>query len=169
MRRAIPWVALLALLAGCGPGGGGGPGATKESAKEPEAVGVAYRAGGVPVRPDDPAWDAVPAKTIALVPHRDVVLASLWFLAVGDAAAALVGRTWGHIRIGAKSLEGSAACFLACWAAGAVFLDSPGGGVPEAAVGAFTAALLEALPMPLDDNLWIPVVSGLVLTLLRTL
>lgn len=28
-----------------------------------------YRAGGVPVRPDDPAWDAVPAKTLALVPQ----------------------------------------------------------------------------------------------------
>jgi glycerol-3-phosphate acyltransferase PlsY len=105
--------------------------------------------------------------TIWLVPDRDVVITSLWFLAVGDAAAALVGRTWGHIRLGAKSLEGSAACFLACWTAGMVFLDSPGGRAPEAAVGAFTAALMEALPMPLDDNLWIPTVSGLVLTLLR--
>jgi dolichol kinase len=101
------------------------------------------------------------------VPHRDIVIASLWFLALGDAAAALVGRSIGHIRIGDKSLEGSAACFLACWAAGMFFLDSPGGKIPEAAVGAFTAALLEALPMPLDDNLWIPTVAGLVLTALR--
>ena len=35
------------------------------------------------------------------------------------------------------------------------------------AAGAFAAALLEALPLPLDDNLWIPVASGLVLTALR--
>ncbi len=113
--------------------------------------------------------------TILLVPDRDVVIASLWFLTVGDAAAALVGRRFGHIRIGQKSLEGSAACFIACWVAGTLFLDPPGGRtglggkIPEAAVGAFTAALLEALPMPLDDNLWIPTVSGLVLTLLRIL
>lgn len=106
--------------------------------------------------------------TIWLVPDRDVVLTSLWFLAVGDAAAALVGKKWGHIRIGAKSLEGSAACFLACWVAGTFLLDPPAGGrIPEAAVGAFTAALMEALPLPLDDNLWIPLVSGLVLTFLR--
>jgi diacylglycerol kinase (CTP) len=105
--------------------------------------------------------------TIWLVPHPDVVLTSLWYLAVGDAAAALVGKKWGRIRIGDKSLEGSVACFLSCWAAGAAFLDAPGGNLPEAAVGAFTAALLEALPLPIDDNLWIPLVSGLVLTFLR--
>jgi dolichol kinase len=105
--------------------------------------------------------------TIWLVPHRDIVLTALFYLALGDAAAALVGRRWGHIRVGDKSLEGSAACFLTCWAAGMVLLQSPGGRVPEAAVGAFTAALLEVLPLPLDDNLWIPVVSGLVLTFLR--
>jgi dolichol kinase len=34
-------------------------------------------------------------------------------------------------------------------------------------VGAFIAALMEALPLPLDDNLWIPVVSGLTLAWLR--
>lgn len=119
-------------------------------------------------RPSGILWTLAGAfLTIWLIPHPDIVIASLWYLAVGDAAAALVGKKWGHIRIGAKSLEGSAACFLACWAAGTVFLDSPGGRVPEAAVGAFTAALLEALPLPLDDNLWIPLVSGLVLTFLR--
>ncbi len=105
--------------------------------------------------------------TILLVPYPDVVLACLWYLAVGDAAAALVGKKWGRIRIGQKSLEGSAACFLACWLVGMVFLDSTGGRAPEAAVGAFAAALLEALPLPLDDNFWIPTISGLVLTALR--
>ena len=107
--------------------------------------------------------------TIFLVPYPDIVLTSLWYLAIGDAAAALVGKKWGHIRIGHKSLEGSAACFLACWLAGMMFLDSTGSRAPEAAVGAFAAALLEALPMPLDDNFWIPTVSGLVLTALRRL
>lgn len=73
MRRAILCAALLALVGGCGPGGGSrdrsAPGAPGESAKEPEAVRVVYRSGGVPVKPDDPAWNGMPTKTIALVPQ----------------------------------------------------------------------------------------------------
>lgn len=73
MRRAILWAALLAFLGACGPGGGdsgkGAPGAPKESVKEPETVRVVYRSGGVPLKPDDPAWNGVPAKTIALLPQ----------------------------------------------------------------------------------------------------
>jgi dolichol kinase len=44
-------------------------------------------------RPSGILWTLAGAfLTIALVPYRDVVLTSLWFLAMGDAAAALVGR-----------------------------------------------------------------------------
>ena len=43
-----------------------------------------------------------------------VVWASLLYLALGDAAAALVGKAAGRHKIagGKKSVEGSAACFL---------------------------------------------------------
>lgn len=119
-------------------------------------------------RPSGILWTMAGAiLTIGLVPYPDIVLACLGYLAVGDAAAALVGKRWGHIRYGDKSLEGSAACFLTCWVVGIFVLNSPGGRAPEAAVGAFAAALLEGLPLPFDDNLWIPVASGLVLTALR--
>jgi hypothetical protein len=37
--------------------------------KEPATVRVLYRSGGVPVKPDDPAWNGVPTKTIPLVPQ----------------------------------------------------------------------------------------------------
>lgn len=105
--------------------------------------------------------------TVLLVPHRDVVLAVLLYLALGDGAAALVGRSWGHLRIGAKSLEGSLACFLVCWGVGTLCLE-PAFGTVEVVLGALTATLVEALPLPLNDNLWLPLVSGLALTLLRT-
>jgi dolichol kinase len=104
--------------------------------------------------------------TIWLVPHKDIALAALWYLAVGDAAAGLVGRTWGHIRLGRKSLEGSLSCFVTCWFVGAVILHSPFGSL-EILFGALVATIVEALPLPLNDNLWIPTVSGLFLTALR--
>jgi dolichol kinase len=104
--------------------------------------------------------------TILLVPHRDIVLASLLYLAVGDGVAGLIGRNWGHLRIGSKSLEGSLSCFLACWVVGEILL-SPLFGSYEVILGAVAATILEALPLPLNDNLWMPLISGLFLTVLR--
>ncbi len=105
--------------------------------------------------------------TVLLVPHPDAALAALLYLALGDGAAGLVGRNWGHLRIGAKSLEGSLACFLTCWGVGTVVLE-PAFGSAEAVLGALVATAAEALPLPLNDNLWLPLLSGLALTLLRT-
>jgi len=93
-----------------------------------------------------------------------VVSAAILYLALGDGAAALVGRAWGRTQIGfggrRKTLEGSLGCFAACLAAGwAVGLR----GVPLAA-GAAVATLLELVPLPLDDNLWLPLLSAAVLS-----
>ncbi len=95
-----------------------------------------------------------------------IVCAALLYQAFGDAAAAIVGRSLGRVRfkIGgrSKSLEGSLACFAACLAAGwAVGLPTS-----AAVAGAATAAVVELLPVPFDDNLWLPLVSAAVLALL---
>ena len=79
---------------------------------------------------------------------------------VGDAAAALVGRRFGRRRIGHKSLEGSAAFFLTGMAAGWLCL----GEQPLALAAAVLAAtIVELLPLPVDDNLSVPLVTALVL------
>jgi len=104
--------------------------------------------------------------TIFLFHDRDIVLAALWYLALGDAAAGIVGRTWGRVRIGSKSLEGSLSCFLVCWWVGTVCLQSSFGSM-ETLLGALAATLIEILPLPLNDNLWIPMLSGLALTMMR--
>lgn len=93
------------------------------------------------------------------MPER-IGAAALAMQIVGDAAAALVGRRFGRVRLGSKSLEGSAACFVGCLAAGAVFLPSS----PLALVaGALAATVVEALPLRVDDNLSVPLVAALVL------
>ena len=55
--------------------------------------------------------------------ERQVAIAAMWAVAVGDASAAIIGRTLGRHRIGQskKSLEGSVACALAT-SAGAFLL-----------------------------------------------
>ena len=96
-----------------------------------------------------------------------VAMAGILFLTFGDAAATTVGEQFGRTRIGAKSLEGTAA-FLAASALVSLgvtlFSSTPPFGALVA--GAVTAAAVELLPLPVDDNFTIPVASAAVMHLL---
>lgn len=80
---------------------------------------------------------------------------------IGDAAAALVGRRFGRHAWGAhgRTVEGSVA-FWGC--AAAVLAVSGEAGLAWAAT-ALVGAVLEALPLPLNDNIVVPVGMGAVL------
>ncbi len=106
--------------------------------------------------------------TALLVPERDIVLAAMLYLTVGDGLAGFVGRTWGRLRIGAKSIEGSLACFLGTWVVGALVLTPPAG-KPEILIGAIIATIIEALSPAPDDNLTLPLLSGVALHFIRVL
>ena len=95
-----------------------------------------------------------------------VASAAVLFLAFGDVAASIVGESWGRTKFLGKSLEGTAAFvgagMLAGMAAGAIGY-SPS--LPVLAAGAVVAAAAEALtPKSLNDNLTIPLLSGLAMT-----
>ena len=94
---------------------------------------------------------------------KPVAVASLCFLIVGDTVAALVGKRFGRIPIFTKSLEGSLACFVSCVAIGLII---PGLTLKMTLAGAFVATLFELLPIPLDDNLRIPLSAGFTMMLL---
>ena len=95
-----------------------------------------------------------------------VAKASLILLTFGDVSATMVGQNFGRIRIGRKSLEGSAAFVLA--GALAAILLSPLHDLPLAtiAIGALSGALIELVSTRVNDNLTIPVVTGGVMTLM---
>jgi len=99
---------------------------------------------------------------------QPVAAAALGFTVLGDGLAGLAGRAWGRTRFFHKTLEGAAVGLLAClaWAA---FL-ALGGWIPWTVVmaGAAVASLVEFLPIPLDDNLGVPLFSGYVMKLLGT-
>ncbi|HLN44575.1 MAG TPA: haloacid dehalogenase-like hydrolase [Candidatus Sulfotelmatobacter sp.] len=90
--------------------------------------------------------------------------ATVAIFTLGDSMASLVGEYYGATSLPfnrAKSLEGSLAGFVFAFLAGAVFI-SPW----FALVGAAIAMFIEYLPLPINDNLLIPVFTGLILTLL---
>ena len=98
---------------------------------------------------------------------RDVAIVALSFLAVGDALGTIIGTRLGRRKLFGKTLEGDLACFLACLAIGFIFhrigLDVS---LLAIVVGALSATLMEALPLPINDNLTIPLFAGVVMTVM---
>lgn len=97
---------------------------------------------------------------IAVFPP-DIAFAAIAFLAIGDTLAALIGVQFGKRKMfdTAKSLEGSLACFAGTFVFGMFFLSSP----IIAFSGALAASLAELAPMRFDDNLKVPIISGIVM------
>ena len=93
---------------------------------------------------------------------------AILFLVVGDVSATAVGERWWKRRVGAKSLEGTAAFFAAACLAGLAARAALGDPPPGVIVaGAWCAALVELLlPKFANDNLVIPPVAALAMTLL---
>ena len=103
--------------------------------------------------------------TIFVFPERRIVLPALGFMAFGDTAAALGGQKWGKHpwpKNPRKTYEGSA-CFAAVSAVWALFFLR----WPAAIPGAVAIAWLESLPLPYNDNLWLPVVGAFALSVLN--
>jgi dolichol kinase len=93
---------------------------------------------------------------------RDAGGTAVLYLAWGDPAAEFAGRRWGPPGQ-KKTLPGSLACLGACLLAGGVGVWL-GGLRPWAVLaGAVAATAIERWSPPPDDNLWIPVLSGLVI------
>ena len=87
---------------------------------------------------------------------------------MGDPVAGVVrGEFPGNIRLWGKSLRGSGACLLACLAAGAILASITQVALWVVVIGAVCATLMEIFPLPLNDNLTIPLVAGGVMMLVK--
>lgn len=124
------------------------------------------------------------AITAAIFP-APIAAAAMAMLMVGDGAAAIVGRRFGRHRWpgSPKSLEGSAAFAvtaaltalplalvpLSWFALGGTPLDEvavPGLTVAQIGTGSLVAAAVEALPIPVNDNVRVPLLAGAAMWLL---
>jgi dolichol kinase len=97
---------------------------------------------------------------------RPIAALALAFIIVGDPASALIGRKFGRHRFRSKSLEGSLAFLVAAVLIGLVM---PGVPLAVMLIGAVVATVTEAVSFNVDDNATVPLVSGLVMTLLLKL
>ena len=110
---------------------------------------------------------AMAAVAVFLLFDRNVAVAALLFLSLGDPAAALVGSHMPGPRIFGKSPVGTAAFIAVSWAVVGLLV---GAGVMDyhwgLMAGAVAAGLAELAPLPVDDNLTVPIAGGAVMHLL---
>jgi acyl phosphate:glycerol-3-phosphate acyltransferase len=96
---------------------------------------------------------------------RGVFVAAISFLVLGDTVAAFVGLSIGRVKIFRKTLEGTLACLLSCLGVAWVVSILPGLDLPIGIgiLGAVVASVVEALPIEVNDNVVIPLLSGAIM------
>ncbi len=97
-----------------------------------------------------------------LLYRTDIATAAICFLAFGDVAATTIGERYGRTKIaGEKSLEGTLA-FVAAAVLSGLLLNVAGIHLMPGLIlaGSLVAAGVELLPLRVNDNLVIPLVSG---------
>ncbi|EKD41256.1 MAG: hypothetical protein ACD_73C00790G0004 [uncultured bacterium] len=112
---------------------------------------------------------------VMVVFPKEVSILTLFFIAVGDTAAGIVGVLWGkHKLTKHASLEGTLACFTVCFLATVFFVS---GAIPQfelhgsniylfSLIAGIIACVAESSIKKLDDNLVMPLLSAPALTLL---
>jgi HAD superfamily phosphoserine phosphatase-like hydrolase len=99
-----------------------------------------------------------------LVFPQPIGYVAIAILTLGDGGAHIFGMKFGKTRLPfnkGKNLEGTIFGFLFAFLGAMIFVD-PARALFAAAVG----MIVEALPSPIDDNLSMPIATGLVLTLI---
>jgi len=101
--------------------------------------------------------------TLAVVVFKEKpAVVGMLFTGLADPAAAIVGRIWGKNKFWNKSLEGAAAFYFT-----ASFIILAFTGYSWAGLGvALGMSVLEFLPIGIDDNLTIPVVTAYLLSVI---
>jgi dolichol kinase len=126
---------------------------------------------GAPLVLNGAVWMCVAAALCATLFPAPVAAAALIMQQMGDAAAAVVGRRYGRLNWPGqkKTLEGSLALAVTGFVSAYLMSLLPIDGLTEAlplgrlALGAVAAAAAEAMPVPPNDNIRVPLVAGAVM------
>jgi diacylglycerol kinase (CTP) len=105
-----------------------------------------------------------------LIFPRHIAVLSILYLAFGDPSSSFFGVLYGRAKIFPnKSLQGTLGGFLVCSAVTGIYLGAlsfpPEKLVIITLLGGFSGCVAELLPLNVDDNFAIPVVSGLLMAL----
>ena len=111
------------------------------------------------------SWVMISAFVTILIFPKNIAILSLIFMSVGDTVAGLVGRKIGKLKIGEKTVEGFVFGFLACAIISYNYKLIP---FSISIYGSLVGMIFEVLPLPLDDNLKIPLSSASIMYLIES-
>ncbi len=100
------------------------------------------------------------ALLVTLIFDRTVTLYALAFMVFGDFSAKFFGIWFGRTPLFHKTVEGTLSHFLACLAVGSILAEFVPVPLPALLLSVFLAACAEALPLDLDDNLSVGIISA---------
>ena len=97
---------------------------------------------------------------ILLIFEKEIAIVTIFFLTFGDLAAKCLGILYGRRKIFEKTLEGLLAYFTACLLFGFLFSYSLEISLFMIMIGAASAAIAEVLPIGIDDNFTVGLISA---------
>lgn len=105
---------------------------------------------------------------------REVALLTMLFVMLGDPVASYIGVRYGKDKIGDKTVQGFLACFAVCVIVALIFLRvndfNSSRWIYVSLLAALSASGAELIQInKVDDNLSMPVICGLLLTILFSL
>jgi glycerol-3-phosphate acyltransferase PlsY len=110
----------------------------------------------------------VAAFIIILVFKQDIAMAALTFLIFGDLFSKIFGLAFGRNRLFSKTVEGSLAYLGGVLICAYVLYNSLHMPALMLVTGAVAATIAEFMPLGIDDNFTVGIVSGAVMTVVRT-
>lgn len=103
-------------------------------------------------------WLLVSFITTISIFSKDIAFPAMIFLTIGDSSAAVIGKLLPVGPIGSKHISGSIAGFLFSFLV--VFYLNQNISILVLFIGAFVAMFIELIPLRVNDNLTIPIISG---------
>lgn len=110
----------------------------------------------------------VAAFIIVLVFKQDIAMAALTFLIFGDIFSKIFGLAFGRNKLFDKTVEGSVAYLGGVLICGYILYTGLHMPILMLTAGAIAATLAEFVPLGIDDNFTVGIVSGAVMTVVRT-
>lgn len=105
---------------------------------------------------------------VVLFFRKNIAITSILFLIFADSVSALIGKKFGKIKIGKKTLEGSLSFLDTCLFVGLLLQFTPLY-LPWKIIliGSVVASFVELLPLPISDNFTVALFCAFVMTIIH--
>lgn len=98
-----------------------------------------------------------------LIFEKEIAVISMMILALADSSAAIIGKSYGKKKIFNKTIEGTVAFFIVTFLVSIFFYDNIGAII----LAAILISVFELFSGKLNDNISIPIFSGIIFTLVK--